>query len=710
MIMNRSIKARLILYISAFLIIIFAIGSLATTSLRSVDAQVDATTRKWLSGAALLGRLSSHISEYRAAESRYLLAPDADKARKVEASAAEHRAAITGVLGQYHDLIGPMADVNVKAFQRTWRNYLLEHDAWLASHNPQDAALLWNGALEYSRQATDNAVGWLVDNNQRQANREAEIARQRVGAATTSLRISTGAAVVLAGFILFMAWREICHPLAAITFALSRLAGGDRTIEVPETNRVDEIGELAKAFELFHGTMLALEKAHGETRAAQQQAQALARHDALTGLPNRRVFATELEAAVGKALQGAASHAVLLIDLDRFKPVNDIHGHAIGDLVLCEVARRIDVVAEAPNLAARLGGDEFAVIAEIRPGEKRPGDALAALATALLAAVRAPITIGDIRVEIGSSIGISICPNDGASAEVLLRTADIAMYRAKADGRDRFRFFEASMDEQLRDRASLEEDLRRAVAEQEIRPYYQPLMNLEDQRVYAFEVLSRWNHSSRGFVPPDVFIPLAEQLGLIPQLTFSILRQACRDLKALAPEIRLSLNVSPLHLRDPLLPTQILAILSEENFDPKRLEIEITESALVADMSTAKTILSTLQRLGITIALDDFGTGYSSLYHLREMKFDKIKIDRSFVQAMQVDTESEKIVDAVLGLAKNLGLRTVAEGIENRDTMARLSERGCQYGQGYYLGRPLAAESLAAVLDAEAAEGRKSAA
>ena len=314
-------------------------------------------------------------------------------------------------------------------------------------------------------------------------------------------------------------------------------------------------------------------------------------------------------------------------------------------------------------------------------------DEARAMATRVLGAIGVPILVGGKRIEIGASIGIAPCHTAGADAGHLLHAADIAMYRVKRDARGTFRFFEQSMEDDLHAQGSLEADLKRAVAEDKIQPYYQPLVELRNNRIWGFEALARWEHPERGFVPPDLFIPLIEQLGLMSQFTSSILGQACRDAKHWPGNVRLSVNISPSELTDPLLPSRILAILALEAFPCARLEVEITETALLSNIEMARSILTTLQSSGINVSLDDFGTGYASLSHLRELKFDKIKIDRSFVQWMQTDPESEKIVDAILGLTKNLNLPTVAEGIEDAATLLRLTAKGCEFGQGYYFGK-----------------------
>jgi diguanylate cyclase (GGDEF)-like protein/PAS domain S-box-containing protein len=428
-----------------------------------------------------------------------------------------------------------------------------------------------------------------------------------------------------------------------------------------------------------------------------RQAEALIRHhadhDALTGLPNRRAFYERIEDQLARANRLGGSFAVLLVDLDRFKPVNDAHGHTAGDSVLCEVAGRIGTVIRRGDAVARLGGDEFAVISETRG--RAGADWAGKLAQRIISAVRAPIATAGTVIELGASIGIAQFPSDGASAESLLHAADVAMYRAKNEGRGGYRFFEQAMDIEMREKAALEADLRAAIAAGEIRPYYQPLMSLRDNRLLGFEILARWQHPKRGAVSPDIFIPLAERVGLISELTYALLREAGRDAKNWPQHLSLSLNISPLQLANDQLPVELLAVLTEVGFPPGRLEVEITENALVSDLEAAKSVLSSLQNLGIRIALDDFGTGYSSLHHLRELQFDKLKIDRSFVQSMCSDPESAKIVSAILGLASSLGLPTTAEGIEDQEVLRKVIEGGAEYGQGHLFGRALPASEVA---------------
>jgi diguanylate cyclase (GGDEF)-like protein len=423
---------------------------------------------------------------------------------------------------------------------------------------------------------------------------------------------------------------------------------------------------------------------------AEQQANTLARHDPLTGLANRRVLGDAIQDAKSPT---APAHALLLIDLDRFKPVNDVHGHAAGDAVLCETSSRLRVIAGHRAIVARLGGDEFAVFLSYRGRHE-----LMRVAQQIITAIAAPYSLGDGKVSIGATVGIALMPEDGSDSSSLLRCADIALYRGKKEGRNTFRFFEYGMDEELKARAALEAELRAAIANGEIKPHYQPLVSLEDQGLLGFEVLARWYHPTRGVLSPDAFIDIAEDTGLITELSYRLMREACLDARSWPAHLRLALNISPGQLKDRALPERLLAILTETGFAPGRFEIEITETALAADLDTARATLTSLQNCGVKIALDDFGTGYSSLYHLRELRFDKIKIDRSFVQALNKDGESTKIVDAIINLGKSLGLLTTAEGIENTANRDWLKEQGCTFGQGYLFGKPMAARTINALV------------
>ncbi|KQP31819.1 diguanylate cyclase [Methylobacterium sp. Leaf104] len=427
-----------------------------------------------------------------------------------------------------------------------------------------------------------------------------------------------------------------------------------------------------------------LRRAMQDRDGAEAQAESVARHDAMTGLANRRLFRESLAARI-RTTTGVPLVAVMLIDLDRFKPVNDVHGHAAGDAVLCVIADRLRALAPTGSLVARLGGDEFAVLLD------HGGDPenLARLAQATIASVSQPIAWTQSRLKIGATIGIATASEESRTAEALLHAADVAMYQGKRDGRGTFRFFHLDMGHALKARATLEGELRVGIDRGEIEPFYQPVVALPGRELIGFEVLARWNHPRLGMLSPAEFITLAEETGLIGDLTWSLMRQACRDARAWPSHLQLAINISPLQLRDPHLPKQILGILNEAGFAPGRLEIEITETALVNDLEAARTALQALQTFGVRIALDDFGTGYSSLYHLRELQFDKLKIDRSYVESMRLSSERAKLVDAIIALGSSLGLLTTAEGIESGTSVDWLAGQGCTYGQGYLFGKPM---------------------
>ena len=589
------------------------------------------------------------------------------------------------------------------AFDSAWSVYLSEHRIWAAL--PDDRRLeTWRNIgnrLDLHYQATENAIGMLIGSNRTRA---AAAMAHGESIVKTSAAVLSAAAVLamgLVGWIIVVVRNNVSLPLAAITRALAALAAGNRRVVVPESGRSDEIGDLAKAFEVFRANTFALEEAHRAAEEAQLRAQALARHDPLTGLANRRVLAEDLERALASVDRFEATFAVLLIDLDRFKPVNDIYGHAAGDVVLCEIADRLKATVRKTDSLSRIGGDEFAIVCSLEAQSPETSEEIILFAERVLNAVRAPIKLTESSVEVDASIGIAFAPADGRDAEALLRAADIAMYRAKRTGRGTFRFYERSMDDELRARAALEADVRQAVASGAIVPHYQPLVDLQSGRAVGFEVLARWKDAEKGDIPPSVFIPVIEHIGLVSAFTWSILRRACLDAKKWPGELALSINVSPTQLTDPAFATRLLTVLHETEFSPKRLEIEITETALLNDLATVKTILAAVQALGVKVALDDFGTGYSSLYHLRELTLDRIKIDRSFIQSIKEDPESRKIVNGILGMAKSLNLPTTAEGIEDADICIRMTALGCEIGQGFFFAKAMPAEAVTAWLDGQ---------
>jgi diguanylate cyclase (GGDEF)-like protein len=426
-----------------------------------------------------------------------------------------------------------------------------------------------------------------------------------------------------------------------------------------------------------------------ERRRVEAEILHLASHDPLTGLPNRLLFRQRLEHALA-LLQRGTSFAVHCLDLDGFKDVNDTLGHAVGDTLLRAVADRFAACARDVDTVARLGGDEFAVI-QIGIGSS---DDAAVLAARMIAALRAPFELGEHRVTVGASAGIAIPPQGGGTCEALLQSADLALYRAKDERGGSFLFFEPKMAEQLQIRKTIEADLRYAIERDELELHFQPLIDLETNDVTAVEALLRWNHPTRGIIGPGEFIPIAEESGLIIALGEWVLHMACREASRWTDRVRVAVNVSPVQFRSADLLQAISDALDSSQLPASRLEIEITESILLHENEATLATLRRIQEIGVRVSLDDFGTGYSSLSYLRRFPFDKIKIDQSFVRDLFSKDESASIIRAVTGLARSLGIRVTAEGVETNAQLARLRAEGCTEVQGYLLSKPLAARDI----------------
>lgn len=418
--------------------------------------------------------------------------------------------------------------------------------------------------------------------------------------------------------------------------------------------------------------------------AKTRQAARMSRYDALTGLPNRRYLQGELTRRLAKLGDDPDTRfAVVAADLARFKAINDLHGHATGDELLIQVAGRLSESASREGIVARLGGDEFILIMPFMSDAD-----LTTRLSALIAQFEEPIVLAEHQLVASMALGVATAPGDGGDPDVLMRRADMALYRAKEQGGRGFAFFQADMEFRARERALLERDLRTAIENCEIVPYFQPILNLRTGEVSCYEVLARWPHAERGLVPPSQFIQIAIDAGLVGKLTWGLLRRACMETKNWPGAPRIAMNIAAAQLRDEMLPQQILKVLSQCGFPATRLEIEITEDALVSDITTARAILASLKNLGVRVVLDDFGTGYSSLQHLSELPFDALKIDQSFVRSMSHSENALMIVKAVLQLAGNMGLGLIAEGIETEDQATSLLALGCERGQGFYLGGP----------------------
>jgi diguanylate cyclase (GGDEF)-like protein len=432
-------------------------------------------------------------------------------------------------------------------------------------------------------------------------------------------------------------------------------------------------------------------------RQAEAQIAHMAHYDALTDLPNRVLFREHLVKALESVDRGKL--AVLCIDLDRFKAVNDTLGHPIGDALLRAVGDRLRASARPADLVARLGGDEFAIV---QAGTEQPIGATA-LATRLIAEIGKPFELDGHQVVVDASVGISITPNDGTDPDKLLKSADMALYRAKKDGRDSYRFFEPDMDARMQLRRKMELDLRRALTLGEFEVYYQPLITLKTQKISGFEALLRWHHPERGMVPPLEFIPVAEEIGLIGQIGAWVLKRACLEAATWPDDIHIAVNLSPAQFKHRAVVLDVVAALGASGLPAHRLEVEITETVLLQDTESTVRILDELRNLGVRISMDDFGTGYSSLAYLQKFSFDKIKIDRSFVKNISERPQSIAIIRAVTALSISLGMKTTAEGVETEEELQTLKDEGCTEVQGYLFSKPVPAAQAAQLLQSRKA-------
>ena len=422
-----------------------------------------------------------------------------------------------------------------------------------------------------------------------------------------------------------------------------------------------------------------------ERKVAERRITMLAHHDPMTGLLNRTKFTEQLNSCVARLERYGSPFSVMFLDLDQFKSVNDSKGHMAGDKLLVQVARRIDGLVRESDLAARLGGDEFAIIL---PNDA-DADNAARLATRLIEEIKQPYAIDGDHVAIGVSIGIAMAPMNGTRPDQILRNADLALYRAKADGRSVYRFFESQMDSEARERRLLEVELRDAIGNDELVLYYQPLVSAVDERPIGFEALIRWNHPIRGPVPPAEFIPIAEHSNLIVDIGDWTIVQACMAAVTWPEHLTVAVNLSAKHFRRADISLIVQKALAMSGLAPQRLEIEITEGLLMENPDEVVLKLAEIRNLGVTIAMDDFGTGYSSLSYLLKFPFDKIKIDRSFVDASSDDEVARDILKAIASLGKTLKLRITAEGVETRAQAEFLAEIACHQLQGFYFSRPL---------------------
>jgi diguanylate cyclase (GGDEF)-like protein/PAS domain S-box-containing protein len=479
---------------------------------------------------------------------------------------------------------------------------------------------------------------------------------------------------------------------------LLRRDGTEAAIEDSAAPIHDRRGHVTGAVMVFRDVSMA--------RALSLKMVHLAQHDSLTDLPNRILLNDRLTQALALARRHQQKLALLFLDLDHFKNVNDSLGHAIGDRLLQSVAERLLACVRSSDTVSRQGGDEFVILlSEVA----RPEDA-AASAEKILLALSMPHRIDQQDLHLAASIGVVTYPEDGTEAETLLKHADLAMYRAKDSGRNTYRRFEPDMRGCTADRQSLEGGLHRAIERQEFVLHYQPTMSLDSGEIIGIEALIRWNHPQRGLVPPGQFVPIAEESGFIAAIGRWVLHEACRQSRAWRaaglPPMRIAINISTVELRRKGFVESVGGILEEHGLMPQDLELELTETFLMHDSNSAAAVLQSLSNLGVRIALDDFGTGYSSLSHLKRFPIDTLKIDQSFVRNLAIDADDASIVSAVIGMGKGLQIRVVAEGVETREQLAFLRKRGCPEGQGYYFSRPVSASEFTQLLRRSATKSR----
>jgi diguanylate cyclase (GGDEF)-like protein len=503
-----------------------------------------------------------------------------------------------------------------------------------------------------------------------------------------ALAVMTLLGLLLVALATWKAAGRITQPLARLDDAAGRLASGEH-VQV-KVRGTDELARLATSFNEMVGKI-----AEREQRITQ-----LAFNDVLTALPNRTMFQQQLEHLFRAAEGNGSLFALHCLDLDQFKVINDTLGHPAGDALLVEAGRRVQHAARG-QFVARLGGDEFVVLQSV--GEDR--DAIDRLAREILETVSQPLTIEGNELMPSTSIGIAIAPEDGADGETLLRNADLALYRAKEAGRGTFAFFEESLNDRAQQRRQIETDLRLAIERGEFELHYQPLFDLEQNRICSFEALIRWNHPTRGQISPADFVPIAEDTGLIVPIGAWVVREACARAATWPDDIRIAVNASAVQFHRGALHETIVVALAESGLAPARLEVEITESIFLDGGEATLKLLHSLRSLGVRIALDDFGTGYSSLSYLQSFPFDKLKIDRSFIQNLLTRDGASAIVRAITELAHALDIETTAEGVEETAQLMELRAHGCSSVQGFLFAEPMTAGDVDKLFRGEEKDG-----
>ena len=616
--------------------------------------------------------------------------------------------ALETYLASWEAGVGTLAEMSEAAFYRSAARYretglTREEQAWFAKLSADFAAATRSngGVMELDDRKRDLLTSFGIQRQRMEALLSDRLV-PLIGAARARTQrsindsISTSLVYLLAmtalgmlalGGAAALLTKRIVRPILDVAAGADAIGGGklEHRIEIESD---DEIGALASS----------INRMAENRQQAEDALREMAHHDALTDLPNRTLFQVRLVEALDYARRINRMVAIHLLDLDRFKDINDTLGHLSGDILLQQVSERLTNCLRKSDTVARLGGDEFAIIQTNLLYHKD----IAVLAERMNKTLAAPFEIDGESVYTGTSIGTTIFPDDGTEGETLLKNADLALYRAKQEGRNTYQLYDPQMNAEIQARKALEQDLRQALEHDGFFLNYQPQLELSSGRIVGIEALVRWRHPERGMVPPAEFIPVAEQSGLISRLTEGVLRDACKQAKAWQdaglPRLRISVNLSPSDFKRKDIVLMVSDILEECRLDPEWLELEITEGMVMSGAGTVVATLDELHALGVELAIDDFGTGFSSMSYLKQFPVDRLKIDQTFVRDLLTNKEDASITNVIINLGHSLGLKVVAEGVESEEQLAFLRERNCDEAQGYCISRPLSADAFAAFI------------
>lgn len=686
MTMQSRVRGAVLLFLS----VVVLVSSVAGVVLYVIDTEAEDVEYHWLPAIRIVSSIGDQVRGFRMDQA---VPVTTEHTRAASEDVASKRGETIEVLLQELGTLPPATvDPAVRArVETTVRAYL----AWANAASPTAGSSQAGGgeaAALYA--AADGAVTELTAFLHEQAYLHANHVDEAVDFAGVLLILSVLAFLTVAIEAGRRFNRHIIAPLDQLGRALQDLARGDRDVHIGFQDRRDEIGDLARACVAFRDSLVSLSIAEKAREQAELEREHIATHDPLTGLPRRATFTSLLGSALEQGGRNASTY-VLVIAVEGLRSVAELHGAPARDEVLREIARRLK--AEAPQeVTARLEGGLFGVFTV---GSSGSSAGAWRLAGRLLETLDHPIVVGAAVVELDGRIGMSAYPADARSPGELIRLAELALNRG-AEGARTIRF-EARMDRELRLEAALEADVKAAVAQEAMVPWFQPVVETATGAIFGVEMLARWRREGGEIIGPERFIPVVERLGLMNELTLSLLRQAFRSARDWPRDVHLGVNFSASQLKEGRLSPRLLTLLQEEGFDPRRLEVEVTEDALLNYEGAAMNTLNTLRGLGASLVIDDFGMGYSSFSQLRTLAFDRLKIDRSFVQGMRRQLDG-RIVDAMIGLASGLGIEVVAEGVEEEWMARLLVEKGCRFAQGFYFARPMPGERLVSLL----AEGR----